>query len=186
LSLRADNADERLTPKGLALGCVGVKRAAAFKEKSDHLAAARRLLESCTATPAKLAAQGVAINQDGTRRNAFELAAYPNMTIADLAKVWPALAEIAPPIARRIEADAKYSVYLERQSEDAARFRRGESIELPPDLDYDGISGLSSELREKFRVVRPASVGQASRIEGVTPAALALVAAHVRRRRAAA
>jgi tRNA uridine 5-carboxymethylaminomethyl modification enzyme len=186
LSLRADNADERLTPKGLALGCVGAKRATAFKEKSDHLAAARSLLESCTATPAKLAAQGVTINQDGTRRNAFELAAYPNLTIADLAKVWPALADIAPPIARRIEADAKYSVYLERQSEDAARFRRGESIELPPDLDYDGISGLSSELREKFRVVRPASVGQASRIEGVTPAALALVAAHVRRRRAAA
>jgi tRNA uridine 5-carboxymethylaminomethyl modification enzyme len=181
LSLRADNADERLTGKGLLLGCVASPRARAFRENADRLASARRLLESCVATPAKLAARGIPINQDGVRRNAFELAARPNIAIADLVKVWPELGEIAPPLARRLEADAKYSVYLERQDEDAARFRRGEAIELPPDLDYDRISGLSNELREKFRIVRPSSIGQASRIEGMTPAALALVAAHARR-----
>src|SRR5579872_2877826 len=181
LSLRADNADERLTGKGIALGCVGARRAAIFKEKSERLRNARRLLESCIATPAKLAAAGIPINQDGVRRNAFELAAYPTIAIADLARIWPELSGIAPPVLRRLEADAKYSVYLERQDEDAARFRRGEAIEIPPDLDYDRISGLSNELRDKFRAVRPSSVGQASRIEGMTPAALALVAAHARR-----
>jgi|SRR5579883_654574 len=181
LSLRADNADERLTPKGLALGCVGGRRAAAFTDRADRLAAARRLLESCCATPAKLAGFGLAINQDGVRRNAFDLAAFPDIAIADLARIWPELAAIAPPIARRLEADAKYSVYLKRQDEDAARFRRGEAIEIPADLDYGQISGLSNELREKFRLIRPSSVGQASRIEGMTPAALALVMAHARR-----
>jgi tRNA uridine 5-carboxymethylaminomethyl modification enzyme len=181
LSLRADNADERLTGKGIALGCVGPRRAANFNEKSERLKNARRLLESCIATPAKLAAAGILINQDGVRRNAFELAAYPRIAIADLARIWPDLSQIAPPVLRRLEADAKYSVYLERQDEDAARFRRGEAIEIPPDLDYDRISGLSNELRDKFRAVRPSSVGQASRIEGMTPAALALVAAHARR-----
>ena len=181
LSLRADNADERLTPKGLALGCIGQRRAAAFNARAEGLAAARALLQSCSATPAKLAAAGVAINQDGVRRNAFELAAYPDIGLADLARLWPELAAIAPPLARRLEADAKYSVYLERQEEDAARFRRSEAIEIPPDLDYDRISGLSNELREKFRLVRPSNVGQASRIEGMTPAALALVMAHTRR-----
>jgi tRNA uridine 5-carboxymethylaminomethyl modification enzyme len=181
LSLRADNADERLTPKGLALGCVGGRRAAAFNDRTERLAAARRLLESCSATPAKLAAAGIAINQDGIRRNAFELAAYPDIGLADLTRIWPEIDAVAAPLARRLEADAKYSVYLQRQDEDAARFRRSEAIEIPPDLDYDRISGLSNELREKFRLVRPSSVGQASRIEGMTPAALALVMAHTRR-----
>ena len=181
LSLRADNADERLTPKGLALGCVAPRRAAAFREKATRLAEARALLESCSATPAKLAAFGIAINQDGVRRNAFELAAYPDIGLSDLARIWPELTGLAAPLLRRLEADAKYSVYLQRQDEDAARFRRGEAIEIPPDLDYDRISGLSNELREKFRIVRPSSVGQASRIEGMTPAALALVMAHARR-----
>jgi tRNA uridine 5-carboxymethylaminomethyl modification enzyme len=181
LSLRADNADERLTGKGIALGCVGARRATIFQAKSERLDKARRLLESCTATPAKLAAAGIPINQDGVRRNAFELAAYPNIAIADLARIWPELSAIDPPSMRRLEADAKYSVYLERQDEDAARFRRGETIAISPDLDYDRISGLSNELRDKFRTVRPNSIGQASRIEGMTPAALALVAAHARR-----
>ena len=181
LSLRADNADARLTPKGLALGCVGQRRATAFNDRAERLAEARRRLESCSATPAKLASAGIAINQDGVRRNAFQLAAYPDIGLADLARIWPELAAIAPPLARRLEADAKYSVYLKRQDEDAARFRRSEAIDIPPDLDYDRISGLSNELREKFRLVRPSNVGQASRIEGMTPAALALVMAHTRR-----
>src|SRR5579863_5922630 len=185
LSLRADNADERLTGKGIALGCVGARRAAIFKEKSARLGRARELLDSCVATPAKLAIHGVAINQDGVKRSAFELAAYPNISIADLARIWPVLSSIDRQLAQRLEADAKYSVYLERQDEDVARFRKSEAIEIPPDLNYDRISGLSNELREKFRTVRPGSLGQASRIEGMTPAALALVAAHARRRETA-
>jgi tRNA uridine 5-carboxymethylaminomethyl modification enzyme len=181
LSLRADNADERLTAKGEALGCIGAERRAIFRETADRLEEARGLLNACATTPAKLATHGIAVNQDGIRRNAFELAAYPHVTLARLAQVWPELSSIPPALARRLEADAKYAVYLERQDEDAARFRRGESIDIPPDLDYDRISGLSNELREKFRAIRPRSVGQASRIEGMTPAALTLVAAHARR-----
>jgi tRNA uridine 5-carboxymethylaminomethyl modification enzyme len=183
LSLRADNADERLTAKGAALGCVGARRLAAFTASSARLGEARRQLESCVASPAWLAARGLSINQDGLRRNAFQLAAYPTIGLEDLVKIWPDLADIPPAIARRLEADAKYSVYLDRQNQDAARFRVGEAIDLPVDLDYDDISGLSNELREKFRKVRPVSVGQASRIEGMTPAALALVAVHARRPR---
>jgi tRNA uridine 5-carboxymethylaminomethyl modification enzyme len=186
LSLRADNADERLTDRGLSLGCVGARRAVAHREKSEQLRRARALLDCCAATPAKLSEHGLAINQDGVRRTAFELAAYPNISLADLARVWPALAVIELSVARRLEADAKYSVYLDRQDEDVARFRKNEAIEIPADLDYDKISGLSNELREKFRVVKPGSLGQASRIEGMTPAALALVAVHSRRRARAA
>jgi tRNA uridine 5-carboxymethylaminomethyl modification enzyme len=181
LSLRADNADERLTDRGLALGCVGARRASAHKEKSKQLRKARALLDACAATPAKIAEFGLAINQDGVKRTAFQLAAYPNISLADLARLWPSVAAIERSLARRIEADAKYSVYLERQDEDVARFRKSEAVEIPPDLDYDRISGLSNELREKFRVVKPANLGQASRMEGMTPAALALVAAHARR-----
>jgi len=181
LSLRADNADERLTDRGLALGCVGARRAAAHREKSQRLRQARAFLDSCTATPAKIAKCGLAINQDGVKRTAFQLAAYPNISLADLARLWPEVAAIEPSLARRLEADAKYSVYLERQDEDVARFRKSEAVEIPRDLDYDKISGLSNELREKFRIVKPANFGQASRMEGMTPAALALVAAHARR-----
>jgi tRNA uridine 5-carboxymethylaminomethyl modification enzyme len=124
---------------------------------------------------------GIMVNQDGARRSAFDLAAQPEFTIEALAKVWPELASLEPAIARRLEADAKYSVYLDRQDEDVARFRRGESIVIPADLDYAGISGLSNELRDKFLTIRPNNIGQAGRIEGMTPAALALVAAHARR-----
>jgi tRNA uridine 5-carboxymethylaminomethyl modification enzyme len=138
---------------------------------------------ACVATPSQLRAHGVTVNQDGARRSAFELAAQPEFTIDELAKIWPQLASFEPAIARRLEADAKYSVYLHRQEEDVARFRRSESVAIPVDLDYAGISGLSSELRQKFLTVRPNNIGQAGRIEGMTPAALALVAAHARRDR---
>jgi tRNA uridine 5-carboxymethylaminomethyl modification enzyme len=185
LSLRADNADARLTEKGIALGCVGAERSALYRAKAARLAEARGLMEACTATPTKLRAHGVAVNQDGARRSAFELAAQPEFTIDALTKVWPELASLDPAIARRLEADAKYSVYLDRQDEDVARFRRGESTAIPADLDYAGISGLSNELRQKFLTVRPSNIGQAGRIEGMTPAALALVAAHARRARPA-
>ena len=181
LSLRADNADERLTQKGVALGCVGVARAAVHREKAAAIAAARDLMKACIATPAKLREYGLVVNQDGARRSAFELAAQPEFTLAELSRVWPELASFEPCIARRLEADAKYSVYLDRQDEDIARFRRSESIVIPEDIDYSGISGLSNELRQKFQTIRPNNIGQAGRIEGMTPAALTLVAAHAKR-----
>ncbi len=182
LSLRADNADERLTAKGLALGCVGAERAALHRAAADRLATARAMMKTAAASPTALAAAGIAVNQDGLRRSAFELAAQPHLTIETLARVWPELAAIDAPLARRLEADAKYAVYLDRQDEDVARYRRSEALTIPTDFDYSSLSGLSSELKAKFIAVRPASLGQAGRIEGATPAALALIAAHARRR----
>jgi tRNA uridine 5-carboxymethylaminomethyl modification enzyme len=182
LSLRADNADERLTGKGLALGCVGSARAALHRAATSRLEAARAMMKAAIASPTALASAGIAVNQDGVRRSAFELAAQPHLTVAALAQVWPELATIEAPLARRVEADAKYAVYLDRQDEDVARYRRNDALSIPADLDYARLSGLSNELKAKFIAVRPASLGQASRIEGATPAALALIAAHARRR----
>src|SRR5271166_1471912 len=181
LSLRADNADERLTQKGIALHCVGAERAAAWRRTKDRLGQARTLLAETIASPTALASHGLAVNQDGVRRSAFELAAQPQFPISRLARVWPELAGIPAELVPRLEADAKYAVYLDRQAEDVARYRRDDAMALPDDLDYSRISGLSTELREKFLGVRPRSLGQAGRIEGMTPAALALVAAHARR-----
>jgi tRNA uridine 5-carboxymethylaminomethyl modification enzyme len=185
LSLRADNADERLTAKGVGLGCVCAERAAAYRLTRDRLEHARALLTAATATPPVLEAHGLAVNQDGVRRSAFELAAQSQFPISSLVRVWPELATIPADLVARLEADAKYAVYLDRQAEDVARYRRDDAMAIPDDLDYAHISGLSSELREKFLAVRPRSLGQAGRIEGMTPAALALVAAHARRSPAA-
>ena len=182
LSLRADNADERLTGKGAGLGCIGAARAAVHRGAMARLDAARALLKALTASPTALAAAGVMVNQDGVRRSAFELAAQPHLTLGALARVWPELGAIEPKLARRLEADAKYAVYLDRQDEDVARYRRNEAATIPADLDYASLSGLSNELKAKFIAARPASLGQAGRIEGATPAALALIAAHARRR----
>ena len=182
LSLRADNADERLTERGAGLGCVGAVRRQEGRRTLDALAGARETLKACIATPKALAAQGLMVNQDGARRSAFELAAQPEYTITHLAKVWPVLAEIPAKLVPRLEADAKYAVYLDRQRDDIDLFRKSEQLALPTDFDYSELSGLSNELKTKFIATRPATIGQASRIEGVTPAALALVAAHTRRR----
>ena len=181
LSLRADNADERLTEKGVMLGCVGADRARAFRRTQERLQEARAALRAASATPPVLETHGLIVNRDGIRRSAFELAGQPQFPIATLARVWPELADIPPDLAPRLEADAKYSVYLHRQAEDVAHYRHDDSIALPRDLDYASLSGLSNEMRQKFAAVRPRSLGQAGRIEGVTPAALALVAAHARR-----
>ncbi len=183
LSLRADNAPERLTDKGVALGCVGAARAAFHRAESAELAAGRALMNAARAAPGTLIAAGIPVNQDGVRRSAFELAAQPHLGLEALSRVWPELAAIPPKFARRLEADAKYAVYLDRQEEDVARYRRSEQMAIPADLDYASLSGLSNELKAKFLAVRPASLGQAGRIEGATPAALALVAAHARRGR---
>jgi tRNA uridine 5-carboxymethylaminomethyl modification enzyme len=182
LSLRADNADERLTPRGVAFGCVGPERAARHRAATARLEAARATMNAAIASPTALAAAGIAVNQDGVRRSAFELAAQPHLTVEALTRVWPELHAIDPALARRLEADAKYAVYLDRQDEDVARYRRSEALTIPPDFDYASLSGLSNELKAKFLSVRPASLGQAGRVEGATPAALALIAAHAVRR----
>ena len=181
LSLRADNADERLTAKGEALGCVGRARALRHAARMADLQAARGLLNRLTASPKALAGKGVVVNQDGVRRSAFELAAQPEHMLARLQRVWPEISAISPTLAPRLEADAKYAVYVDRQQEDIDLYRRSESTPLPDDLDYDRLSGLSNELKAKFLSIRPVTLGQASRIEGMTPAALALIAAHARR-----
>jgi tRNA uridine 5-carboxymethylaminomethyl modification enzyme len=181
LSLRADNADERLTVKGIALGCVRPERARAYDKLSDQLGRARAILHAATATPRELETHGLTVNRDGARRSAFELAAQAQFPLSVLTRVWPELADVPANLVRRLEADAKYSVYLDRQAEDVARYRRDDSAILPADLDYGRLSGLSNEIKQKFTAVRPVSLGQARRIEGVTPAALALIAAHARR-----
>ncbi len=181
LSLRVDNADERLTPRGLALGCVDGRRAGRFAASQHELDAARRALAALSLTPNQAAAHGITLNRDGLRRSAFQLLAYPGIDWARLAAVWPDLAAVSPRVADRLETDATYAVYLDRQNADIAAFRRDEAVRLPGGLDYDGISGLSNEMRTKLAEVRPGTLGQAARIEGVTPAALTLLAAHAKR-----
>ena len=151
LKLRADNADQRLTGKGIAIGCVGAERARAFGEKSSALKAAREFADSVSLTPKEAERHGLALNKDGQRRTAFELLSYPNIAIADLAKIWPRFGELAPKIAEQIEIDAKYDVYLSRQAADVAAYRRDESFALPDDFDYAGLPGLSNEAKQKLQ-----------------------------------
>jgi tRNA uridine 5-carboxymethylaminomethyl modification enzyme len=181
LSLRADNADERLTPMGLKLGCVGAERAELFSAQAGKIARARAMLDSVTLTSTMAARCGLPVNQDGLRRSGFELLAFRDVTVARLAAIWPELAEIDPVIAARIETDAHYAVYLERQEADIAAFRRDENLALPDALDYAAIAGLSAELRGKLAFLRPRTIGQAQRIDGMTPSALTLLAARARR-----
>jgi tRNA uridine 5-carboxymethylaminomethyl modification enzyme len=180
LSLRADNADQRLTPHAIRLGGVSTERETAFRLKLTRLEAGRELLNRLTLTPPEAAKLGLAVNQDGRRRSAMEFLSYPTIGWADLAPVSEALAEIEPAIAEQLETEAVYANYLERQEADILAFRRDEAIALPRDLDYSAIGGLSSEAREKLAAARPATLGQASRIEGITPGALTAVLAHVR------
>ncbi|WP_372423998.1 tRNA uridine-5-carboxymethylaminomethyl(34) synthesis enzyme MnmG [Salinarimonas chemoclinalis] len=185
LSLRVDNADERLTPLGLAVGCVGDERARVFGENRDRLAAARALLEARTLTPTDAAGVGLAVNQDGIRRSAFQLLSYPHVSFDDLVRAWPDLGAIAPTLRERLETDATYAVYLDRQAADIAAHRRDESVVLAEGMDFAALPGLSNEIRGKLDRVRPRTLGQAARIEGMTPAAITLLAAHARRRRPA-
>jgi tRNA uridine 5-carboxymethylaminomethyl modification enzyme len=181
LLLRADNADLRLTPRGLAVGCVGAPREVAFRTKVAALDRARDLTEGLTASPTVLKAQGVAINQDGVRRSAFSLLGYPEMSWARLAVLWPELAAVPPQIAQQLEIEGRYAGYLGRQAADIAAFRRDEELSLPDDLDYGTIGSLSAEVRLKLSKAQPATLGAAGRIPGVTPAALTALLAHVKR-----
>jgi tRNA uridine 5-carboxymethylaminomethyl modification enzyme len=181
LTLRADNADQRLTNRGIALGCVGSARAEIFRAKMARLDAAHRLARSLTLTPNEAARKGLALRKDGQRRSAFELLSYPEITVADLAAIWPAFGELDSRIAAQLEIDAKYDVYLSRQAADVESYRRDESLVLSDEIDYAALPGLSNEVRQKLQLHRPRTIGQASRIDGVTPAALTLLVAHMRR-----
>ena len=182
LMLRADNADQRLTPRGIDLGCVSAGRRRAFEKKLRELSGARELARSLSLTPGEGRARGLAITQDGTRRSVLELLAYPDITLDRLSTIWPELSALDAEIARQLEHDARYAGYIDRQREAVAEMRREEARPLPQDLDYHGISGLSAELRQKLAAVQPQTMGQAARIEGMTPAALTLVLAVSRRR----
>ena len=183
LKLRADNADQRLTERGIAIGCIGTERTKAFTEKSSALKAARAFADSVTLTPKEGEAHGLSLNKDGHRRSAFELLSYPDITIQSLSKIWPQFSELAPKIAEQIEIDAKYDVYLSRQNADIESYRRDESFTLPDDFDYAALSGLSNEAKQKLITHKPRTIGHAARIDGMTPAALTLLVAHVKRNR---
>lgn len=182
LSLRSDNADERLTDKAVAWGLVKGLRQEKYNERRNHLESARSLLKSLQLSPSEAVQKGLKVNQDGIRRSVFDLLSYPDQTLANLARIWPELGQIPAPLVDRLENDARYAVYLDRQQRDIAVYRRDESLFIPSDLDYAHISGLSAELRLKLEAVRPRTIGQAGRIEGITPAALTLLAARARKR----
>ncbi|MBL8663115.1 MAG: tRNA uridine-5-carboxymethylaminomethyl(34) synthesis enzyme MnmG, partial [Candidatus Odyssella sp.] len=181
LTLRADNADQRLTPTGIEIGCVGAARAKSFRAKHERLDAARRTIRGLTLTPPELAKRGVTVNHDGVARSAFELLGRPDMSVQRLAGVWPELNGIEPGIAEQLEIEARYRGYLERQEADIRAFRRDESLALPASLDYDSVGSLSAEVRQKLKTARPATLGAAGRISGVTPAALVALLRHVRK-----
>jgi tRNA uridine 5-carboxymethylaminomethyl modification enzyme len=186
LTLRADNADRRLTPRGMALGCVSSERATAFTLKAALLEQGRALMESLSATPPVLRAAGLSINQDGVRRSAFDLLGYPSVDWPELVKLWPELEGLRPDIAEQLSIEGGYAGYLDRQHSDIAAFRRDEDLRLPEDLDYDEVGSLSNEIRAKLKAARPINLGAASRIPGMTPAALTALLAHVKRHRRAA
>ena len=180
LTLRADNADQRLTDKGIALGCVGTERAARHRTKTAALDAAKSLAKSLAITPNEAARHGLSLNRDGVRRSAFELMSYPEIGWSEVTAIWPELSAIDPGIAVHLEIDAKYDVYLKRQTADVEAFRRDESLVLT-DIDYDAVPGLSNEARGKLEKARPRTIGQAARLDGITPAALGILAAYLRR-----
>lgn len=182
LWLRADNADQRLTPRGIAIGCVGGDRARVFHVKQQTLGSARELATRFKLSPSALARHGVAINQDGVPRSALDLLAYPDMSWDRLVELWPALGQIPRHVVEQLTIDARYEGYLSRQRTDIAAYRKDEALALPEDLDYGVIGSLSNEVRQKLQAHRPATLGQAGRISGVTPAALVALLKHVRRR----
>jgi tRNA uridine 5-carboxymethylaminomethyl modification enzyme len=181
LTLRADNADLRLTERGAMIGCVGAHRRSAFSRRQAELSAARELLGSLQATPNQLRAHDLLINQDGVRRSAIELLGHPGVDMGRLARIWPPLGALSRGIADQLETEARYVGYLARQEADIRAFRRDESLQLPEDLDYGAVGGLSNEVRTKLQTARPRTLGAAARISGITPAALTALLRHVRR-----
>jgi tRNA uridine 5-carboxymethylaminomethyl modification enzyme len=183
LRLRADNADQRLTETGIEIGCVSAIRTRAYRTKAAALETGRALCREVSATPNELAAHGFSVRHDGIRRNALELLRYPELTLRDLGRLWPQLAALDPAVAVQIETDGRYAVYLERQEADLAAFRRDEALTLSPALDYGAIPSLSHEARQALTTSRPATLGAAARLPGVTPAALIALLRYVKRGR---
>ncbi|MFN3129980.1 tRNA uridine-5-carboxymethylaminomethyl(34) synthesis enzyme MnmG [Roseibium sp.] len=181
LSLRADNADQRLTPLGIEIGCVSDERRSAYEAKIEKISAARDLLQNLTVTPNEATKKGLPVNQDGVRRSAFDLLSYPNVTFEGLQVVWPELGQMDAAIVEQVTTDALYAVYLERQTADIEALKRDEALGIPDSFDYEAIVGLSNEVKQKLADIRPATLGQASRMDGITPAALTLILSHLKR-----
>jgi tRNA uridine 5-carboxymethylaminomethyl modification enzyme len=181
LSLRADNADQRLTAKGVAAGIVGSERQRHFEAKMVDLGAARSLAASKTMTPSEASTHGFQLRADGVRRTMLDLLAYPSIGWEDLAEIWPEMKALAPNIRQQIETDALYAGYLDRQSADIDAFRRDEALQLPKDIDYLALEGMATEVRQKLAAARPVTLGQAARMDGMTPAALTLLLHHTRK-----
>jgi tRNA uridine 5-carboxymethylaminomethyl modification enzyme len=181
LTLRADNADQRLTGKGIAIGCVGPERGHLHQAKMAALKDVRAMAETLSVTPNEAARHGLELRRDGQRRTAFDLLSYPDIGMSDVARIWPAFGGLDRKIAEQLEIDAKYAVYLTRQAADVESYRRDESLVLGDDIDYAVLPGLSNEVRHKLQTHRPRTIGHAGRLDGITPAALTLLAAHIHR-----
>jgi tRNA uridine 5-carboxymethylaminomethyl modification enzyme len=185
LMLRADNADQRITPRGIAVGCVGEARRAIFATKAKQLDAGETLLRGLTLTPDQAARHGLTINRDGRKRSAFDLLSYPEIDLPRLAGIWPAIGKLDKAIARQLATDARYAVYVARQEMEIAAFRKDEAVAIPDGFAFDALPGLSNEIRQKLERHKPASLGQAARLDGMTPAALMLLLAHLKKGAAA-
>ncbi len=181
LKLRADNADQRLTQAGLNVGCVGSERAAAFQGRMAALTEGRKLLEHLSLTPNEAARTGLQINRDGRRRTAFELLAFPGVTLERLRAIWPETASLAGSAGAQLEIDARYAAYVRRQDEDVAALKRDEAIQIPAGFDFGAIPSLSNEVRQKLKLHQPRTLAQAGRIDGMTPAALTLLLVAVKK-----
>lgn len=181
LSLRADNADVRLTPIGIELGCVGQAREQRFAAYNDQLDSARAMLQSLVTTPNEARRAGLMINLDGQRRTAYELLSYPDFGLADIARIWPEVATLEAKIGEAMDIEASYAVYMKRQAVDIADVKRDEDRLIPTDFDYSQLSGLSNELKQKLQRAEPYSIAQAAKIDGMTPAAISLLLVHLRR-----
>jgi tRNA uridine 5-carboxymethylaminomethyl modification enzyme len=180
LSLRADNADERLTEVGAGFGIVGAERLRRFTAQRDALGRAREIAKALSITPNEARKHGLDLNQDGVRRSAFDLLAYPDIDLIRLRNIWPELGQIDDKSAARLETEARYAVYLDRQAADAAVVRREECRMIPAGLDFSSLPGLSNELKQKMELRQPRSIAEAQRMDGMTPAALGIILAHVR------
>lgn len=181
LSLRADNADQRLTPIGISLGCVSERRKENFDARMESLSQAKHVCENRSVSPKEAEKYDIKVNQDGKRRTALDLLSYPDVTIAKLSEIWQELADIPAEIARQVENDERYAHYIQRQKNDVNAMRRDEALQIPADINYANIVGLSNELRGKLTHIQPATLGQAGRIDGMTPAGLTLILANIRK-----
>ncbi|MBB4570396.1 tRNA uridine 5-carboxymethylaminomethyl modification enzyme [Rhizobium leucaenae] len=181
LSLRADNADVRLTPRGMSIGCVGVNRARRFNGYMEKLERVRTQLKGLSITPTEAAKAGLYLNKDGQRRSAYELLSHPGQSVEALSALWPELRSIEGRVVEAVEIEAAYAVYMDRQTSDIVQVRREEERVIPVDFDFSTLSGLSNELKQKLTAARPKNIAQASRIDGMTPAAISLLLAHLRK-----